>query len=92
MTHVYMLACTSYLLLDTRKNGWMMKEMDEILFSLYLSLSLSLFSLKSLDLVCMKELDHKVNIIPIIGKADTIARSELEDFKQRVCYQLLNIM
>lgn len=32
----------------------------------------------------MKELDHKVNIIPIIAKADTVARSELEDFKMRV--------
>ena len=26
----------------------------------------------------------QVNIIPIIAKADTIARSELADFKQRV--------
>ena len=33
----------------------------------------------------MKQLHHKVNIIPIIGKADTIARSELGDFKSRVC-------
>ena len=32
----------------------------------------------------MKELDKKVNIIPIIGKADTIARSELPQFKARV--------
>merc|ERR1711963_917832 len=28
--------------------------------------------LKSIDLVCMKKLDSKVNIIPIIAKADTI--------------------
>ena len=41
-------------------------------------------SIKSLDLVCMKELDKKVNIIPIIGKADTMARSELPQFKARV--------
>ena len=32
----------------------------------------------------MKELDKKVNIIPIIAKADTIARSDLGDFKARV--------
>ena len=32
----------------------------------------------------MKELDKKVNIIPIIGKADIIARSDMEEFKQRV--------
>lgn len=41
-------------------------------------------SIKSLDLVCMKELDKKVNIIPVIGKADTIARSELSQFKTRI--------
>ena len=60
--------------------------------------------IKSLDLVCMKELDKKVgsivapellcslfrwspsqvNIIPVIAKADTIARSELPQFKARV--------
>ena len=34
--------------------------------------------------MCMKQLHHKVNIIPIIGKADTIARSELGEFKSRV--------
>jgi septin 6/8/11 len=37
--------------------------------------------LKSLDLVCMKKLDTKVNIIPIIAKADTISKTELQKFK-----------
>ena len=41
-------------------------------------------SIKSLDLVCMKQLDKRVNIIPIIAKADTISRNELKEFKQRV--------
>lgn len=39
--------------------------------------------LKSLDLVCMKKLDTKVNIIPIIAKADTISKTELQRFKVR---------
>ncbi|XP_016113254.1 septin-8-like, partial [Sinocyclocheilus grahami] len=38
-------------------------------------------SLKSLDLVTMKKLDSKVNIIPVIVKADTISKSELHKFK-----------
>jgi len=38
-------------------------------------------SLKSLDLVTMKKLDSKVNIIPIIAKSDTITKSELQKFK-----------
>lgn len=37
--------------------------------------------LKSLDLVCMKKLDSKVNIIPVIAKADTISKPELMRFK-----------
>lgn len=41
------------------------------------------FSLKSIDLVCMKKLDTKVNIIPIIAKADTISKTELQKFKVR---------
>ena len=37
--------------------------------------------LKSIDLVCMKKLDSKVNIIPIIAKADTINKQEMAKFK-----------
>lgn len=40
--------------------------------------------LKSIDLVCMKKLDTKVNIIPIIAKADTISKTELQRFKVSV--------
>lgn len=47
-------------------------------FSNYIS---NTFSLKSIDLVCMKKLDTKVNIIPIIAKADTISKTELQKFK-----------
>lgn len=47
-------------------------------------------SIKSLDLVCMKELEKKVNIIPVIAKADTISRSELSSFKARIMEELQN--
>lgn len=46
-------------------------------------------SLKSLDLVCMKQLDTKVNIIPIIAKADTISQSELKEFKAKIMDELI---
>jgi septin family protein len=46
-------------------------------------------SLKSLDLLMMKKLDQRVNIIPIIAKADTIAKNELVKFKQRVMQDLM---
>ncbi|XP_044516216.1 septin-8-like [Gracilinanus agilis] len=41
-------------------------------------------SLKSLDLVTMKRLHSKVNIIPIIAKADTLTKCELLRFKNRI--------
>ncbi|XP_050692224.1 septin-2-like isoform X1 [Eriocheir sinensis] len=44
--------------------------------------------LKSIDLVCMKKLDSKVNIIPIIAKADTISKAELSKFKQRIMQEI----
>lgn len=44
--------------------------------------------LKSLDLVCMKKLDSKVNIIPIIAKADTISKAELQRFKSKIIDEL----
>ncbi|KAK8732156.1 hypothetical protein OTU49_007212 [Cherax quadricarinatus] len=44
--------------------------------------------LKSIDLVCMKKLDSKVNVIPVIAKADTISKSELTKFKQRIIQEI----
>jgi len=44
--------------------------------------------LKSIDLVCMKKLDQKVNIIPIIAKADTINKAELSKFKSKILNEL----
>merc|ERR1719291_448618 len=46
--------------------------------------------LKSIDLVCMKKLDSKVNIIPIIAKADTINKAELAKFKTKIMSELIN--
>lgn len=46
--------------------------------------------LKSIDLVCMKKLEQKVNIIPIIAKADTISKTELQKFKSKIISELQN--
>ncbi|XP_048185504.1 septin-14 [Perognathus longimembris pacificus] len=45
-------------------------------------------SLKSLDLLTMKSIDSKVNIIPLIAKADTISKSDLQKFKSRIMNEL----
>ncbi|XP_062831499.1 septin-10 isoform X6 [Anolis carolinensis] len=47
-------------------------------------------SLKTLDLLTMKILDSKVNIIPIIAKADTVSKSELQRFKSKIMSELVS--
>ena len=36
----------------------------------------------------MKKLDSKVNIIPIIAKADTISKAELTKFKTKILQEI----
>ncbi|CAJ0956778.1 unnamed protein product [Ranitomeya imitator] len=47
-------------------------------------------SLKSLDLITMKKLESKVNIIPVIAKADVISKSELQKFKTKLMSELVS--
>ena len=48
-------------------------------------------SLKALDLVTMKKLDNKVNIIPVIAKSDTITKAELSKFKQKASVYVASV-
>jgi septin family protein len=41
-------------------------------------------SLKPIDVEFMRRLHTKVNLIPVIAKADTLTDEEIVDFKQRV--------
>ncbi|XP_058425505.1 septin-14-like isoform X2 [Diceros bicornis minor] len=47
-------------------------------------------SLKSLDLLTMKNIDSKVNIIPLIAKADTISKNDLQKFKCKIMSELVS--
>lgn len=42
-------------------------------------------SLKPLDIEIMKRLGSRVNLIPVIAKADTLTPKDLQAFKKRVC-------
>lgn len=44
--------------------------------------------LKNIDIQCMQRLDKRVNIIPVIGKADACTQEELDSFKERIREQL----
>ncbi|CAG8590449.1 2691_t:CDS:10 [Paraglomus occultum] len=41
-------------------------------------------SLREIDIELMKRLSPRVNVIPVIGKADTLTPSELQEFKKRI--------
>lgn len=43
-----------------------------------------LFRLKPLDIEFMRRLHTKVNLIPVIAKADTLTDDEIAEFKARV--------
>lgn len=42
------------------------------------------FSLRQIDLELMRRLHQKVNIVPVIAKADTMTAIEIKKLKQRV--------
>lgn len=42
-------------------------------------------TLKPLDIEVMKRLSSRVNLIPVVAKADTLSPSDLARFKHRVC-------
>lgn len=47
-------------------------------------LNILYFRLKPLDIEFMKRLHEKVNIIPLIAKADTLTPEECQQFKKQV--------
>lgn len=40
--------------------------------------------LRPIDIQTMKNLQHKVNIVPVIGKADSLTKKELEQLKRNI--------
>lgn len=45
--------------------------------------------LKAIDLITMKALDSKVNLIPIIAKSDIITKAELTQLKSKIMGEIL---
>jgi septin family protein len=44
----------------------------------------SMSSLREIDIELMRRLSPRVNVIPVIGKADSLTPTELKTFKKRV--------
>ena len=55
-------------------------------------LNIVYFRLKPLDIEFMKRLHEKVNIIPLIAKADTLTPEECQQFKKQVSKMSLEIL
>ncbi|KAG0256938.1 hypothetical protein BG011_004235 [Mortierella polycephala] len=47
-------------------------------------------SLREIDIELMKRLSPRINVIPVVGKSDTMTPSELVDFKKRVMEDIEN--
>ncbi len=58
-----------------------MSALDSLLLGLAMK---SLSRLKPLDIEFMRRLHTKVNLIPVIAKADTLTDDEVAEFKARV--------
>lgn len=53
-------------------------------FSLIYFITPTGHSLRELDIVLMRKLSARVNIIPVIGRADSLTPTELKQFKKRI--------
>lgn len=50
----------------------------------HIILTLWCYSLREMDIELMRRLSPRVNVIPVVGKADSLTPSELRGFKKRV--------
>jgi putative ribosome biogenesis GTPase RsgA len=46
------------------------------------------FRLRPLDIAFMKAVHHKVNIVPVLAKADTLTKQEVQRLKKRIILKL----
>ena len=44
--------------------------------------------LRNIDIICMQRLQHRVNLIPVLAKADSLTQSELAALRAQVRHQM----
>ena len=77
----------AFILLHRRAIGLFIVYLIEYVI---LSLFLIFISLQALDIEFMKHLHDRVNIIPVIAKADTLTSEELRLFKKSIMQDIAN--
>jgi len=77
----------SYFKAQRRHSSWNIKD-SRVHCCLYLIPPYGKMKLRQDDLDCMKALHEKVNLIPIIAKADTFNQEQLDTFKENIMTDL----
>lgn len=62
--------------------------MQPVLSYVSMALIISAARLRMLDVAAMRKLHKKVNLVPVIGKADSLTTAELGRFKSQVLQEL----
>ena len=78
-----MRCCTLSLLPVMRKSAYFRKPPCECRIRTKASVA-DPASLREVDIELMRRLSPRVNVIPVVGKADTLTPTELRQFKKRV--------
>ena len=55
----------------------------------FIHLYLYIYRLRPVDIMVMKKLHHKVNIIPLIAKSDMLTKPEVKRLKEQVKYDIV---
>lgn len=80
--HGYVLYLHSFYVFN-RSNHWKFWQTDVLLTPVYFN-----FRLKPLDIEFMKKLHSKVNIVPVIAKADCLTKNEILRLKGRILSEI----
>jgi septin family protein len=64
------------------------KSLQPVLSYVSMALIISAARLRMLDVAAMRKLHKKVNLVPVIGKADSLTTAELGRFKSQVLQEL----
>eukprot|EP00160_Parvularia_atlantis_P012042 Unigene2391_Nuclearia_a/m.7375 Unigene2391_Nuclearia_a/g.7375 ORF Unigene2391_Nuclearia_a/g.7375 Unigene2391_Nuclearia_a/m.7375 type:complete len:438 (-) Unigene2391_Nuclearia_a:100-1413(-) len=75
-------------LADEERTSFRTSAQDTLVHVCFYFISPTGHSLTELDVLAMRSLADKVNLIPVIGKADTLTREELHAFRARLMQQI----
>jgi septin family protein len=64
------------------------KSLQPVFSYVSMALIISVARLRMLDVAAMRKLHKKVNLVPVIGKADSLTTAELGRFKSQVLQEL----